>query len=104
MRLLLIALFTTNIYGAISNTGSGLGYSCSKEIGSIGKCSCEGASDCLLLGLSGLCRSKEGDVVLQCDLPPSQKCSCEWNQSLKDGTVTLDKLGFKLRASMDPIQ
>ncbi len=98
MKLLLIMLIGLTAQCAVNNTGGGLGYSCSKEIGSIGKCTCDGAADCLLLGMSSNC---SGDiVVLECDLPPSAKCSCEWNQKVSGGSVLLGKDTFRLKAIM----
>lgn len=55
----------------------GLGYTCSDTLGEPKTCTCNGAADCWWMGKSGVCGSV---VVLSCDLPPSQTCSCEWKK------------------------
>lgn len=97
MKILISLLFLipTNAYAAISNTGSGVAYSCTKEIGSVGTCTRDGAADCYLLGKSGLCNSDP--LILECDLPPKTTCSCEWKQKVEDGSLRVFKDGFKIK-------
>jgi hypothetical protein len=53
--------------------GGGIGYSCSKDLGGIGTCTCTTVEDCDRMKGSGACG--KGTIVLGCT---SASCTCPW--------------------------
>jgi len=74
-----------------------LGFTCTNNPGSPKTCECSGTADCFWMGLSGVCGK---DIVLVCDLPPSNKCTCDWDTSKFDGLVSVSAKELKLKASI----
>lgn len=95
MKLIFTLLTLTGIATAAVNTGAvPLGYTCTDSPGEKKTCTCDGALDCFWMARAGVCGS---DIVLECELPPSQKCSCEWKKKSEDVSLGRPKGKLQLR-------